>query len=71
MIICYIIYTVFTLIGSLRYCFQFSCYSQDFIEKVINFKGSSRTDIEAKSLSTVYVPHVKGVSENFKQIGNR
>jgi hypothetical protein len=72
MTMCYIIFTVFTvIIGSLRYDFQLNCYSQDFIEKVINYKGSSRPNIEDKSLGSVHVPHVKGVSEKFRQIGIR
>jgi hypothetical protein len=57
--------------GNLRSDLQLNGYLQDFIDSVINSKGSSRLNEEQKSLGSVYIPYVNGVSEKFKRIGNR
>jgi hypothetical protein len=58
-------------ISSLTRDLQLNCYPQDFIDSVINSKGSSRPNKEEKPVGSVYIPHVKGVSEMFKHIANR
>jgi hypothetical protein len=57
--------------SSLRCDLQLSGYSQGFTGSVINSKGRSRPNKEERPLGSVYIPYVKGVSENFKRIGNR
>jgi hypothetical protein len=58
-------------ISNLKHDFQLNGYPQGFIDSVINSKGSSHPNTEEKPLGSVYIPHVKGVSEKFKHIGNR
>jgi hypothetical protein len=62
---------VFNVISSLRRDLQLNGFPQDFIYSGINSKGSSRPYEEEKSLGSVYVPYVMGVSEEFKRIGSR
>ncbi|PNF42699.1 hypothetical protein B7P43_G14177 [Cryptotermes secundus] len=58
-------------INNLRHDLQLNGYPKGFIDSVINSKGSSRPKKEESPLCSVYIPHVKGVSEKFKRIGNR
>lgn len=51
-----------------RHYLQLSGYPQHFIDPVINTKGSSCPKKE-NLLGSVYIPHVKGVSEKLKHIG--
>jgi hypothetical protein len=53
-------------ISSLRRDLQLNGYPQDFIDSIINSKGSSRLNKEQKPLSSVYIPYVKGVSRSSK-----
>jgi hypothetical protein len=62
---------LFNEISNLKRDLQLNGYPQGFIDSVINFKGSSHPNTEEKPLGSVYIPHVKGVSEEFKRIGNR
>jgi hypothetical protein len=57
--------------SSLRRDLQLNGYPQGLIDSVINSKDSSRQNKEQKPLGSVYIPHVKGVSEKFKHIGNQ
>jgi hypothetical protein len=57
-------------ISSLRCNLQQNGYPWGFIDFVINSKGSSHLKREVKSLGSVYIPYMKGVSEKFKRIGN-
>jgi hypothetical protein len=54
----------------LRQDLQLSGYRQGFINSIINSRGSSHLNKEQKPLGSVYIPHVKGVSEKFKHVGN-
>jgi hypothetical protein len=58
-------------ISSLRSDLQLNGYPHGFLDSVINSKGSNRLNEEQNLLGSVYIPYVKGVSENFKRIGNR
>jgi hypothetical protein len=53
-------------ISSLRSDLQLNSYLKGFIDPVINSKGSSPLNKEQKPLGSVYITHVKGVSEKFK-----
>jgi hypothetical protein len=57
-------------ISSLKSDLQLNCYPQGFIDSVINAKGSNHLTKEHKPLGSLYIPHVKGISETFKCIGN-
>jgi hypothetical protein len=50
---------------------QLNGYPQVFTDSVINSRGSRCLNKEQKPLGSVYIPYVKGVSANFKHIGNR
>jgi hypothetical protein len=58
-------------ISSLRSDLHLNSCPQGFVDLVINPKGSSHLNKEQKSLGSVYIPYVKGVSEKLKRIGNR
>jgi hypothetical protein len=58
-------------ISRLRSDIQLNSYLQSFIDSDINSKGSSRLNKEQKSLGSVYIPYVKGVSEKFKHVRKR
>jgi hypothetical protein len=64
-------HNLFNEISNLRCDLQLNCYPQNFIDSVINSKGSSRLNKEEKPLGSVYIPYVKGFSEKFKRTGNR
>jgi hypothetical protein len=57
-------------ISTLRHDLQLNGYPGGFTDSAINSKGRSCPS-EVKSLGTVYIPYVKGVSEKFKCIENR
>jgi hypothetical protein len=50
---------------------QLNCYTQSFIDSVIDSNGSSRLNKEQKPLGSTYIPYVKNVLEKFKRRGNR
>jgi hypothetical protein len=58
-------------INNLRHDLQLNGHPQGFIDSVINPKGSSHPKTKEKPLGSVHIPYVKGVSEKFKNIGNR
>jgi hypothetical protein len=58
-------------LSNLKRDLQLNGYPQGFINSAINSKGSSHLNTEGKPLGSVYIPHVKGVSEKFERIGNR
>jgi hypothetical protein len=58
-------------VNNLRRDLQLSVYPQGFINLVVRSKGSSHQKKEEKPLGSVSIPYVKGVSENFKCIGNQ
>jgi hypothetical protein len=62
---------LFNEIRNMRRDLQLSGYPKGFIDSVISSKGSRLLNEEEKSLAFVYVPHVKGVSQKLKRIGNR
>jgi hypothetical protein len=57
-------------ISSLRYDLQLNGYPRGFIDSVLNLMGTSNSSKEVKPLDTVYILHVKGISEKFKCIGS-
>jgi hypothetical protein len=57
-------------ISSLRSDLQLSGYPHSFIDSIIYFRGRSHLNKEQKPLGSVYIPHVKDVSEKFKHMGN-
>jgi hypothetical protein len=61
---------LFNEIGSLRHDLQLSSYPKGFIYWVISSKGSGRPSKKEKSLGSLYISYVKGVSEKLKYIGN-
>jgi hypothetical protein len=50
--------------GDLRRDLQLSGYPQGFIELVINSDGNIHPNKEIKLLYSVYIPHVKSISES-------
>lgn len=46
-------------------------YPQDFLHSTINSKGSSHPSKAENRLGSLYITHVKCVSQKFKNIGNR
>jgi hypothetical protein len=62
---------MFNEISSLRRDLQLNGHPQDFVDSVINSKGSSRPNKEDKPLDSVYILYVEGVLEKCKRRGNR
>jgi hypothetical protein len=62
---------LFNEVSILRSDLQLNGYPQGFIHSVTNSKGSSCPNKDEKPLGSVYIPHVKGVSEDFKRVRNR
>jgi hypothetical protein len=61
---------LFNGIGNLRCDLQLNDYPLSFTDSVINSNRSTRPNQEEKSLGSVHIPYVKGISKMFKRIGN-
>jgi hypothetical protein len=55
------------------YALKLDGYPEGFIDYAINFKRSRRVNREGKGtpVGSMHIPYMKGVSEQFKCIGNR
>jgi hypothetical protein len=62
---------LFNEISSLRSDLQLNSYPQGVIDSIIGSKDSSHSTKVEIPLGSVYISHVKSVSEKFKRIGNR
>jgi hypothetical protein len=56
-------------ISSFRCNLQLNGYHQSFIDSDINLKGSSIPKKQVRSLGSVYISYVKGISEKLKLKG--
>jgi hypothetical protein len=55
---------------NLRHDLQLNGYPRSFVDSVINSKDTGCPKKEEDPLFSVYIPYVKGISENFKRISN-